>query len=167
LVGHSWGGVLAIETYRRTMDSRIKGIVLIGSYLCASDPTVEYDIELERLGLKNPTTEQVFFTPEELAISHDFVNRLESSFDEKICNQIEKDFFGQYDVREFVKTISIPILNIFGEKDIRIPARQIRSYSKLSNKVQNLEIKNAAHFPFILPEHRTQVVLAIKRFVGN
>ncbi|MGE3682048.1 MAG: alpha/beta fold hydrolase [Bdellovibrionales bacterium] len=167
LIGHSWGGVLAMETYRRTLDHRVKGIVLIGSYLCASEVTVEYEKELEILGFKNPTTEQVFFTSQELDISPDFPKRLADSFDEKICDQIERDFFGQYDVREFVKTISIPVLNIFGEKDIRVPARRLRTYADLSNEVRNLEIESAAHFPFILPEHRARVISAIRDFVGN
>jgi len=165
LVGHSWGGVLAIETYKRTRDPRVKGIVLISSFLCAADSTTEYEKELASLNIQNPRIEQIFFTPEELQVSSEFVKHLDASFDENICNQIERNFLDDYDAREFVKTISVPVLNIFGERDIRIPSRRQRTYAQLNNRIQNFEVKGAGHFPFLLPEHCIEVVSAIRRFV--
>lgn len=167
LVGHSWGGVLAVEYLRRTCDRGIKGLVLIGSYLCTEDVTKEYEKELERLNLHKPTMEQVFLTPDEAREVGDLIPELDKTFNRAVFKRLWSDFLSTFDLREYVKSADIPILNIFGERDIRVPARRVRTYSDLSASVRNLEIPGAGHFPFILEPHRAQVVAAIAQFARD
>lgn len=164
LVGHSWGGAFAVEYYRRKFPPHIKGIVLIGAFLCADDATTEYRRELELRRLENPTTEQVFLTPSEVSLAGSLIDRLTASFNVRCFRALWDGFISAFDARSFIASSKIPVLNIFGENDIRIPARKVREYSKLSPFVKNVEIEEAGHFPFIHEKDREAVTRAIEGF---
>lgn len=166
LVGHSWGGALATEYLRRTNDPRVRGLVLISSFLCADDVTTEYRKELETLGLESPTLEQIFLTPKEVKIAGSFISDLNKTFNLKVFNKLWEELVGGgYDAREFMRSIKIPVLNIFGEKDVRIPARRIRLYEELSPNIFNFEIQESGHFPFFLSENRETIIKRIESWI--
>jgi pimeloyl-ACP methyl ester carboxylesterase len=165
LIGHSWGGPLAVEYWRQKAHHHIKGIVLINSFLCADDVTVEYEKEKQARGLRMPSTAEIFLTPAEIGPSGNLIHQLDLSFDKNVFESLWNSFVKTFDARPFVKNSRLPILNVIGEKDVRIPARCTRLYGKLSPHVKNVEIKGSAHFPFILPEHRQTTVSEILKFV--
>jgi pimeloyl-ACP methyl ester carboxylesterase len=158
LAGHSWGGALATEYLRRTNDSRIRGLILFGSFLCGADVTTEYRKELADLGLESPSLEQIFLRPEEAKIAGNFIPDLNRTFNLDVFNKLWPEFVVNFDARDFIRNIRIPVLNIFGEKDVRVPARRIRAYGELSPRVENFEIADAGHFPFFLPRNRDRIV---------
>lgn len=167
LIGHSWGGALAIEYFRRTKDPRINKIVLLSSFLCGADVTTEYQKELSNLGLVKPTREQVFLTADEIPEASNLITRLNATFNHRVFQSVWEKFIPTYDARSFVRSLQIPILNIFGEKDVRVPARQVRGYAAMNSKIENLEIAGAGHFPFIRRSDRATVIEAIQRFVDS
>jgi len=164
LIGHSWGGVLAVEFLKRTQDERIKGVVLIDSYLCSDHVTLEYKKELSNLGLIQPTWEQIFFTPREREAAQPLLATLQTTLNEPIFHKLWGEFASNFDHRSFASQMIVPLLNVFGDRDIRIPSRVIRSYAQLNPRFQNVEIQEAGHFPFLLEADLRQVVSAIDEF---
>ncbi len=165
LLGHSWGGALAVEYFRRTNDPLVKGIILVGAYLHVNDLTLEYHKELARLKMKEPTTEEIFLAKEEYAEAGDLISYLNQNFNKANFKKISQEFLEKFDALLFVKRCKLPILNVFGEKDVRIPTRCIRKYETLGPHVKNVEIRKSAHFPFILEHDRKQVVEAVENFI--
>lgn len=166
LVGHSWGGALATEYLRKTNDLRIRGLVLLSSFLCSEDVTTEYRKELASHGLDNPSLEEIFLTPPEIKVAGNFIADLNKTFDLKVFNTLWKEVVESgFDAREFMRSIKIPVLNIFGEKDIRIPARRIRLYEELNPNICNIEIEGAGHFPFFLPSNRETIISRIESWI--
>lgn len=167
LIGHSWGGALAAEYCQRKLTPQIRGIVLIGAFLCAEDATKEYHRELEIRGLESPTTEEVFLVPSEYKPAQALMERLKSSFNLRVFRALWEGFVGGFDARPFIQTSGIPVLNVFGEHDIRIPARKVREYAALSPAVRNFELRDTAHFPFIHERDRLQVIAEIVKFTES
>ncbi len=165
LVGHSWGGALAIEYLRQKTNLNIKGLVLIGSFVCSDDVTAEYEAELKLRKINNPSVDQVFFAPHEIKEAAYLIEQLNKKFNQVFFDRIWSEFAPTYDARRFIIDLNLPILNIFGGNDIRVPARRVRTYSELNNRIQNLEIKGAGHFPFILTEDRKTVSNGILNFI--
>jgi pimeloyl-ACP methyl ester carboxylesterase len=166
LVGHSWGGVLGLQYLRQFPDHKIMGIVLINSFINFHDATTEYLKELESKKLYNPSLEQIFFTPIEARTNPTFIRWLESHFNEQVFQQVWGAFASTFDATEFIKGMKIPALNIYGDLDIRIPARRIKTYAELNNQIQNLEMEGAGHFSFILEDNRKLTVQAILKFIN-
>ena len=167
LVGHSWGGALAIDYLRKTDDPRIKGIVLICSYLHVEDLTVEFRKELARLKMKDPTPTEIFLAPDEVDEAGDLMAHLDRKFNKVFFKKISDEFISKFDALKFVQKMKIPILNVFGEFDVRIPTRRMRLYSKLGPHIRNVEIRGSAHFPFIREKDQKQVVEAIETFMAE
>jgi pimeloyl-ACP methyl ester carboxylesterase len=164
LIGHSWGGVLCLEYLKQIPDSRIKGLVLLDSFLCVDDITVEYKKELSFHNLSQPTLEQIFLTTEELKLHPHFIKDIESTSNPKILEKLWNEYLSKVDFRSFVSSITLPVLNLYGEKDIRVPARVIQTFASFSPRIENHPIPDAAHFPFLLEKQRKEIVRAIARF---
>ncbi len=164
LVGHSWGATLCLEYLKSTSDRRIRGIVLIDPCICSNHFNDEFKKALVELKIENPTWEQIFLSPDELSIGRPFLKGLQDSFDQTFFQRFAKYLDG-FDLRPVIKSLSFPILNIFGERDMRIPAPVLRNLPELNPHLRNLEITGAGHFPFLLPKDHLQIVGAIENFV--
>jgi hypothetical protein len=103
--------------------------VTFSSFLCADDATSEYKKELATLQIEHPTTKQIFLAPTEVIPAGNLLVRLQDSFNTTVFQTLWDEVVTNYDARDFMRSISISVLNIFGEKDIRIPARRVRAYA--------------------------------------
>lgn len=165
LIGHSWGAVLATEYLKRTKDEHIKGIVFINGFLCTEHITTEYKKELAARGMQKPNLEQIFFTQRELPHTASLHSLLKSTYEETTFRTLWDNFVSRFDNRKYAKLMKVPLLNILGDGDIRIPSRIVRTYADLNPKIRNVEILGAGHFPFLLDEDLKQVAQAIESFV--
>jgi len=61
-----------------------------------------------------------------------------------------------------LKTLKIPVINIFGEKDVRFPARVSKTFRSYNNDLMDFQISNAGHFPFLQSVGRKQIYKILK-----
>ena len=80
---------------------------------------------------------------------------------------LSKSYMQTFNNAERIRKASFPILNIYGDEDYCIIASHQRELGKLNGHIQNLEIKGSAHFPFLCPEHKAQVLSAMQQFIAN
>ena len=161
LLGHSWGAVLATE-YAGRNQSKLSGLVIMSTGLSDKHWKDEYCKELKDLGLENAEPEQIFFTPEEVDLGKTILDKAWDTFSEETFNSIKYSYLEKYDVTPLLKSLKIPAINIFGEKDVRFPARVARTFSSYNSAIVDYQIPNAGHFPFLLSSGRIQICKILK-----
>ncbi len=166
LVGHSWGGILAIE-YVRRFRTAISGIVAIDT---PYDSSIELDYErrIKELGIQeDDPNRKIFLASIERDAWGERIENLISSTNLKVFNTIYETFLKNFDLKKFIRATKLPILNIFGSEDVRVPAQSIRSYASLSQNLKWVEIQGAGHFPFLLESHRNLTISSIENFISS
>gem|GEM_PF-5646366 len=153
LVGHSWGAVLAIE-YAARYPQKVSGLAMICSGLSHDHWFTEYQKEKEHLGLLNASAEEIFLAPHERAEGKALLDNFWETFSEETFESLNKTYLVDYDLIAKFSTLQIPVLNIFGEMDIRFPSRITKTFSAYNPNVVNLEVKKTGHFPFVQREGR-------------
>ncbi len=162
LVGHSWGGVLATQ-YASTYEDHLAGLVLISTGLKASQWRDEFRAELSQLGLEDASLEEIFLTPAELELGKPLLEATGESFSEETFDHLFSTYLSNYDLTEDFQKLQLPVLNIYGDKDVRFPLRVTKSFQKLKKDVIELELPNAGHFPFLLIENRKKIADLIEK----
>lgn len=131
LLGHSWGGVLATE-YTKRFQSKVSGLILMSTGLNASQ-WVQWNKELDDLGLGDAPTEKLFLTSIELQNGKRLLDETMKSFSKETFDSIFESYLKKYDLLGYLSSINVPILNIFGEKDLRFSrnvTKKFRNYNK-------------------------------------
>ncbi|HEX7675979.1 MAG TPA: alpha/beta hydrolase [Bdellovibrio sp.] len=165
LVGHSWGGVLATQ-YASIHEDKLTGLVLMSTGLKASQWRDEFRAELRNLGLEDAPPEKIFLTLPELDIGRPLLDATWESFSEETFDHLFSTYLSNYDLTENFRKLQIPVLNIFGERDVRFPLRVTTSFKQIKKDIIELELPNTGHFPFLLPENRTQISKLIEETFG-
>ena len=166
LLGHSWGGVLATEYVKRN-PSRIKSLILMSTGLNSQQWTL-YNRELEESGRSDISREELFFTASETqAGKRLFEHECWNGFSEETFDAIFSDYLKSYNLLEVLGDFTMPILNIYGEKDLRFSTDITETFKGYNSKIQNLEIKDSGHFPYILDQNRNHIVSKIEEFLAN
>ena len=166
LVGHSWGGVLAQKYLEAYPDKKMKGLILMSSFIDYQKLNEAFIEATRKAGLEHPTLTKVFYTDEELSASKGIRQKIKT-YDEGFFKKIHHDFLDEFHGEEFFKRLDLPILNIFGTDDLRTPAPMLQELADLNPRVENLEVPNAGHFPFILPENRKIITSGVLNFLGT
>lgn len=130
--------------------------------LCDKHWKDEYYKELEDLGLENAGPEQIFLTPEEVELGETILDKSWDTFSEETFYSIKQSYLEKYDVTPLLKLVKIPIINIYGEKDVRFPARVSKTFSSFNSGMVDFQISNAGHFPFLLSSGRMQIYKILK-----
>lgn len=162
LIGHSWGGVLAIE-YATTHEEKLAGLILMSTGLNSSQWRDDFRVELKSLGLEEASPEEIFFTFHESEHGKPFLNSMAESFSEETFDNVFSTYLSSYDLTKAFQNLKIPILNIFGEKDVRFPLRVTRAFKTINPEVSELELPDTGHFPFLLSENREKIVDLIEK----
>jgi pimeloyl-ACP methyl ester carboxylesterase len=155
LIGHSWGAVLA-TAYVTQYQEQLAGFVLMSTGLSHKHWNDEFQVELTKLGLLDAKPDEIFLTPREAKEGTSFLDQVWESFSNETFESMQT-YLDSYDLTDSFRDISIPILNIFGEKDVRFPARICRTFQTLNKRVTNFEIAGAGHFPFLQMEGREKI----------
>lgn len=162
LIGHSWGGVLATK-YASVHEDKLAGLVLMSTGLNALQWREEFRTELKNLGLEDASPEEIFLTPAELDLGKPVLKTTTESFSEETFDNIFSTYLSNYDLTKAFQDLQIPVLNIFGEKDVRFPLRVSKSFQKMKKDVIELELPNTGHFPFLLIENRKKIAALIEK----
>lgn len=166
LVGHSWGGVLAVK-YASVYEDKLAGLVLMSTGLKASQWRDEFRKELHDLALEDASPEEIFLTPPEVEVGKPVLDMTWESFSEETFDSLFSTYLSNYDLTENFQNLQIPILNIFGEKDVRFPLRVTKSFKKLKENVIELELPNTGHFPFLSVENQKKITNLIEENFAN
>ena len=159
LLGHSWGGVLGAE-YAKRKQENIHGLIFMSTGLSASQWT-QWNIELEELGLEDASAEGLFLTPIELEDGRVILEESMKSFSSETFDSLFQSYLSGYNLLEDLGQIKIPIMNIYGEKDLRFSKNITTSFKKFNNAITNLEINNAGHFPFLEKDNKRRIIRSI------
>jgi pimeloyl-ACP methyl ester carboxylesterase len=162
LVGHSWGAVLATEYATRHPD-KIAGLVLMSTGLKTEHWKDDYRKELSRLGLLNAKPEEIFLLPDELEDGTVLLGRIWKTFSEVTFDHLDNTYLGQYDLTARVRAIGCPILNIFGDRDVRFPARVAKAFREMNSAIIDFEVTNAGHFPFLKTRNCEMILELIRQ----
>ncbi len=148
IVGHSFGGKLAIEYYLKYQD--LKKIVIIASPILKPTRTLKYYYKIIKYKIGKKFHKNI----EKLG-SEDYQN----------CPSKMKKFFinvvnTHYD--NYLKDIKIPILLIWGKEDKQVPlSKALKLQKQLENS--HLHILKGSHFAYL--ENIQFTKLAIQKFL--
>lgn len=159
LLGHSWGGVLATE-YIRRFQGKVSGLVLMSTGLNASQ-WVQWNKKLDDLGLGDASTEKILLTSTELENGIKLLDKTMKSFSGVTFDSIFDSYLKTYDLLHALVSINVPILNIFGEKDLRFSRDVTKTFRNYNKSIIDIEIKNAGHFPFLEKGNRKSIISSI------
>ncbi len=161
LLGHSWGGVLATEYVLKNED-KLSGLVLMCTGLSSSQWT-QYQDELEVLGLEDAPAEKIFLTEDEFNIGKPFLNKVMESFSPKTFDSLAGTYLEGYDLLNQISKVKIPILNIFGSHDLRFSKNVTTKFKEYNSNINNIEISNTGHFPFLSSGARTKLMNSLRK----
>ncbi len=179
LLGHSWGCMLIIESVRRVpLPLNVKGLVLIS---CAFDNSMNEEFEKMKSHWKlRPTEEssagedekfrksclelvELFFTKESASEGERLFRRI--SYSAESLSKFFDEYLANFDLKPVIAGVKVPVLNIYGEEDYRIPASHSSKLQNLNPLIQNVAVPEAGHFPFV--EQGDFVCSSIRRFLES
>jgi proline iminopeptidase len=166
LIGHSWGGVLGTE-YASRYEEKLAGLVLISTGLKASQWKEEFRLELKNLSLEDAPPEKIFLIPAEEELGRPLLDSTWSSFSGETFDNLNATYLSNYDLTLKIAHIKIPILNIFGENDVRFPTRVTKTFRTLNDRIVDCEISKAGHFPFLLDSNKKKIIKLIDQIFSN
>ena len=161
LVGHSWGGILAIE-YAALLPKSISGLALISTGLNSHHWSEEYHQELKNRGLEDAPLEKIFLAPAEMEVGLPFLASVDQTFSEPTYESLKIGYLDHFDVTPRLAKLEMPILNIFGELDLRFPVSVAKTFRNHNKNIIDYEIPNAGHFPYLLKEGREQILKILR-----
>lgn len=163
LVGHSWGGVLAGE-YASRFENKLSGLVIMSTGLNFKHWNDEFKEEKKRLGLENAAPEDIFLTSTELAVGRPFMDETWVGFSGETFDSLYESYIKTFDLTEKLQKLKLPILFIYGDKDVRFPVRVAESIKSILVNITELKIENAGHFPFLKEENRKKIKSGLTAF---
>lgn len=178
LLGHSFGGTLALEYIRKHGEKNILALVALGwnyntalrlQFMRATDkaeetPQLELPLDYDDAQYKQDMIHAVdlYFTRDK----RDEGLRLfkNCQFNAALSHKIHHEFLHRYDGIGALKNISVPTLCLYGEEDKIITPKYIRHGLKLNPRILGHEIYEVGHFPFV--EKPTEVNFLIRDFLS-
>lgn len=162
LIGHSWGGILALE-YASRHPGKLDGLVLMSTGLSHRHFHDEFKAERARQGLTNGNRDDIFLSSNERADWTTFLQQTWETFSEDTFNALTASYLKDFDVTPHLRECKMPIINIFGELDVRFPARIGRTFKNENSRLTNFEIEGAGHFPFLRQDKRREICMIIAK----
>lgn len=176
LLGHSLGSILILETLRRYALSKVRGIILVS---CGIDTSMNEAFVANMQNWKPRPLNRIAVSPDdamkisclesvEMFFSSDAIDRGISVLDAiSYCAESVRRFYLEYladfDLKPILRELKIPVLNLYGQLDYRIPATHSEKAAALNPLIHNVEVPQAGHFPFV---DQPQVCCeAIERFL--
>lgn len=161
ILGHSWGGMLLLETLQRYKMERLEGVILVSTgfdpsmneafHGCkakwACRPSSEARTSPDQaMKLQCLESVELFFTKKHCLLGEEVLKKI--SYNAEAFSQLPY-FNTQFDLKPVLSSLNVPVLNIYGEADFRIPACHSKMAENLNQLVQNHEMKDVGHFPFV------------------
>lgn len=161
VLGHSWGGVLAVE-YARRHDKKLQGLCLVGTGLSHEQWTY-YVEELKKKGLEGAPPEDIFLSDEEKGIGGPFLKQIWEGFSPQTFESLSNNYLHNFDLLTDLSSINLPILNVMGAQDLRFPTKIGLSFKKHNRNIKDLLLPKSGHFPFLVPDVARLIIEEFRR----
>ncbi|MEE3078985.1 MAG: alpha/beta hydrolase, partial [Bdellovibrionota bacterium] len=161
LLGHSWGGVLGTEFTKRFQD-KIYGLILMCTGL-STEQWILWNDELDELGLGDASAEELFLTSKEKEEGAKLLRKTMESFCGETFDSLFSSYLENYNLLEDLKNIKLPILNIYGENDLRFSKEVTTSFRDYNESIVDFEVLGAGHFPFLDLGNREKIFREVIR----
>lgn len=161
LLGHSWGGALALE-YVRRYPRAVTGLILISwvydsewhkyrDSKSAPKPIPDYASLLtadERFAFVTKAVSDLYFNKKVLKEGKQILDRIDYNGDlwERFGKSFVYDKLFSCDV---LSSLTIPTISISGTNDRCVPVEYVRKGVSLNPMIYSVEIQGADHFPFV------------------
>lgn len=176
IFAHSWGSTLILEYLRHHKIARLKGLIFC-AWTYAADferaykaSLLDHLIEHKLKNLKWHTDEdykknlpklkELYFHPAHFDEAVTLCHRLQ--YNVALFNAINATYTHNYDLRDVLKALKVPVLSLVGTHDRVTPPEYVRRGAKLIRHIHHEELDEASHFPFI--EERQRIVSLIDNF---
>jgi len=183
ILGHSFGSSLALEYLRRKPDrqSSLSGVILCTWYydrdfirpylLKMRDHIKENNIKFES-GFAPTTNEELKESSVKIVgmyFTKEFLEEGEKVFRKGQCNvdlylSLEKNYLRVVDHKEFIPTISMPVLSMAATQDCIFDIEYVRAGLKLNPGFKHVEM-DTGHFPFV--ENADTFCGLVSDFIGD
>ncbi|MEO0335732.1 MAG: alpha/beta hydrolase [Pseudomonadota bacterium] len=165
LIGHSFGGTIALEAISRAQLPEAKKLVLVSSPV-SSLAQQAHENEMKRLGLDPENPLQVFLSKLEM-VDPQCTEQLMSilqTIDVKCLELMGASYLSKFDLSRTVAELNIPCLILFGSEDHRLPVETQRNLGHLNSGLQFEVIEGAGHFPFLTNDHKNRFLQLVREF---
>lgn len=164
MIGHSYGGVLAMEWLARGCKPIVKALVLMSVPLYFQND-IEFLVECKNREIEPSDVLNIFLSDDERS-DKNCLQQFQDIFHGFTLSSVEQvmDYMKNFDHRITLEAIKIPVLVLFGDQDIRVPARLQKDYGKTNCRHE--VIPGAGHFPFLRKEDLLRSQQAIDSFLS-
>lgn len=183
LVGHSWGSILIsyfahkhLRKGKKTkLGKQISGVALVTAFLHSE----QEDMFQKRFQRAYPKKDTIYYA---LLSDKELTSKKEIPFKGKLYTPkeivdwalrewdkgaTERLIKKSFDDRPIISQLDIPVLNVVGSQDRRHLTDYIIKFEKLGPHVENLVIRDAGGFPFLLERHRKALSQGLKDFANK
>jgi proline iminopeptidase len=177
LLGHSWGGALALEYVRRHPKS-VTGLILTSwvydsewhqyrDRKSAPKPIPDYTslpTADERFSFVTKAVSDLYFNEDVLKEGEKILHRIDYNGD--LWERFGQSFvYDKLNSRDVLASLTIPTISISGTNDLCVPVEYVRKGLSLNHLIHSVEIPGADHFPFVQysNEFNSSVISFIKQ----
>lgn len=163
LLGHSFGGTLALEYIRKFGEKNLLALVAI-----SWNYNIRLQMKFMRAGLSSNRILQhelpldysdreyrqdtiqaasLYFTEKKRA--EGIVLLKSSRFDFNLAQKLRLEFLNRYNGQDILKSLNLPVLCLYGSRDRIVTPRFIEHGLGLNPRIIGKKISGAGHFPFV------------------
>jgi proline iminopeptidase len=182
LLGHDFGGELALQYLHDKGQDGIAGLILVSWYYSRGWSRhvrrrrgqqiegLEKEMDAAVQGLSDPNEvlqertahlAPLHFTPGALAKGLKVLRSIQ--YNAELAKRLNEDYVEKTDQSEFIKALKIPTLSLVGAQDGIVDPDYVKKGAGMNLKILSGELKNSAHFPFI--DEQGQFIQMVQRFV--
>lgn len=163
ILGHSFGGSLALEYVKRRGADALDGLILVSwvhELKNSGAPEEDYKDD-EDFRAKTVAIAEQYFSKTHLDEGRKILEA--SRYDLLLYRKINETFFNAFSGVDILKKLDMPVLSVAGAEDDVVSLSHVRRGCALNTKIKPVEIAGAAHFPFV--EKKDEVLATIADFI--
>ena len=179
LLGHSFGGALALEYLRKHKPKNLIGLILISwvydkNWILGQSHVVRDTVEKNKQrGGRSELMPNELMKRDHLAYTDLYFSKKYRNKGREIFNKIKYNaslqqdlwsYLEKFDSTDILKKIDVPVLSILGKSDPIVSPNYIRKAYPLIKNLTPIEIENCSHFPFI--ESKELTLSEINKFIA-
>jgi pimeloyl-ACP methyl ester carboxylesterase len=109
------------------------------------------------MNLENASPDKIFLVPSDGEEGRNLLDKTWKTFSVETFDGLNESYVVNFDLTKKLSQISIKILNIYAEHDLRIPVRVPKSFRSFNPAIVDYQISDSGHFPFIQAKGREQI----------
>ena len=167
LVGHSFGGNIALEAIKSGQLPHLQKLVLVNTPISYQSEQMHLE-HMAKLGLEPHDPLQSFLSSSERQNETccNLLLQILQGMDVKSLELINGTYLNNFDMTRTLSELEIPCLILSGTEDNKVPLQSHQILRDLNGSLHFEMIHEAGHFPFLLHEHKTAFLQAVRGFVA-